>query len=454
MTAGTWPPALWNPPATPALRACPIVLPHYCPHSSQCSAAAGIGACAGAALRAVREGGSRTILHGRRCSYSAFALAMRVGRDGNGDATQPGVQHQPAGPAGRDGAGRRLPHQAGAGRRRLRHHLPRRRDRARPPRHHQGILSGRLRRPRATPAMPRRARRTAPSDYKWGLDRFIEEAQTLARFVHPNIVRVYRYFRANNTGYMVLHFEEGGSFKAWLKGLEARAAPARARQDPRAAARRARAGARGRLPAPRHRPRQHHHPQGRLAGADRLRLGARRDRLAFQDRQRAGQAGLQPLRAVRHHQPPAGAVDRHLRARRHALSRHHRQAPARCALAHGQRRVRARPAKRRSAPTAPAFLAAIDKALQARGRRAAAIDRANGASSCWRRSPSASGPARSAAARSQRLRTARSEPAPPPPEPEQEARSRCSPTRPPSLVPRAPRCAAAEGPAARLHRGA
>ena len=57
-------------------------------------------------------------------------------------------------------------------------------------------------------------------DYKWGLDRFIEEAQTLARFVHPNIVRVYRYFRANNTGYMVLHFEEGGSFKSWLKGLK------------------------------------------------------------------------------------------------------------------------------------------------------------------------------------------------------------------------------------------
>jgi WD40 repeat protein/serine/threonine protein kinase len=57
-------------------------------------------------------------------------------------------------------------------------------------------------------------------DYKWGLERFIEEAQTLARFVHPNIVRVYRYFRANNTGYMVLHFEEGGSFKAWLRNLK------------------------------------------------------------------------------------------------------------------------------------------------------------------------------------------------------------------------------------------
>ncbi len=57
-------------------------------------------------------------------------------------------------------------------------------------------------------------------DYRWGLDRFIEEAQTLARFDHPNIVRVYRYFRANNTGYMVLHFEEGQSLKSWLRGLK------------------------------------------------------------------------------------------------------------------------------------------------------------------------------------------------------------------------------------------
>ena len=57
-------------------------------------------------------------------------------------------------------------------------------------------------------------------DFQWGLDRFIEEAQTLARFDHPNVVRVHRYFRANNTAYMVLHFEEGGSFKAWLKNLK------------------------------------------------------------------------------------------------------------------------------------------------------------------------------------------------------------------------------------------
>jgi serine/threonine protein kinase len=70
---------------------------------------------------------------------------------------------------------------------------------------------------RGRSAMPRS--REVADDYQWGLDRFIEEAQTLARFDHPNIVRVHRYFRANDTGYMVLHFEEGGSFRAWLKGL-------------------------------------------------------------------------------------------------------------------------------------------------------------------------------------------------------------------------------------------
>lgn len=71
---------------------------------------------------------------------------------------------------------------------------------------------------RAYDASPRS--QEVAGDYQWGLDRFIEEAQTLARFDHPNVVRVHRYFRANNTAYMVLHFEEGGSFKSWLRGLK------------------------------------------------------------------------------------------------------------------------------------------------------------------------------------------------------------------------------------------
>jgi len=60
---------------------------------------------------------------------------------------------------------------------------------------------------------------TAPggaSDYEAGLDRFLKEARTLAGFSHPNIVRVVRYFKANETGYMVMDYERGESLKAWL----------------------------------------------------------------------------------------------------------------------------------------------------------------------------------------------------------------------------------------------
>ena len=54
-------------------------------------------------------------------------------------------------------------------------------------------------------------------DYRWGLDRFLQEARTLARFSHPHIVRVNRYFEANNTAYMVMEYEEGESLNRLLK---------------------------------------------------------------------------------------------------------------------------------------------------------------------------------------------------------------------------------------------
>jgi len=54
-------------------------------------------------------------------------------------------------------------------------------------------------------------------DYKWGLERFILEARTLAKFSHPHIVRVNRYFQANNTGYMVMDYEKGESLNQMLK---------------------------------------------------------------------------------------------------------------------------------------------------------------------------------------------------------------------------------------------
>lgn len=52
--------------------------------------------------------------------------------------------------------------------------------------------------------------------YRWGLERFIQEARTLARFDHPSIVRVQSVFEVNNTAYMVMRFEEGTNLAALL----------------------------------------------------------------------------------------------------------------------------------------------------------------------------------------------------------------------------------------------
>ncbi len=53
--------------------------------------------------------------------------------------------------------------------------------------------------------------------FKWGLERFISEARTLARFKHPNIVRVHAVFRENNTAYMVMEYEHGRGLDRILK---------------------------------------------------------------------------------------------------------------------------------------------------------------------------------------------------------------------------------------------
>jgi serine/threonine protein kinase len=53
-------------------------------------------------------------------------------------------------------------------------------------------------------------------DYTWGLERFVLEARTLARFSHQHIVRVNRYIEANATAYMVMDYEAGVSLSQWL----------------------------------------------------------------------------------------------------------------------------------------------------------------------------------------------------------------------------------------------
>jgi len=58
-------------------------------------------------------------------------------------------------------------------------------------------------------------------NYQWGLDRFLLEARTLAKFSHPHIVRVNRYFESHGTGYMVMDYEKGQSLSQILKASPA-----------------------------------------------------------------------------------------------------------------------------------------------------------------------------------------------------------------------------------------
>ena len=53
-------------------------------------------------------------------------------------------------------------------------------------------------------------------EFNWGLERFVNEGQTLARFDHPVIVRVLSVFQANGTAYMVMRYEHGQSLHELL----------------------------------------------------------------------------------------------------------------------------------------------------------------------------------------------------------------------------------------------
>ena len=55
------------------------------------------------------------------------------------------------------------------------------------------------------------------ADFKWGLGRFLDESRLLARFGHPNIVRVYQSFRARGTGYLVMEYVNGDTFTELLR---------------------------------------------------------------------------------------------------------------------------------------------------------------------------------------------------------------------------------------------
>lgn len=55
------------------------------------------------------------------------------------------------------------------------------------------------------------------AEYRDGLARFLAETRVLASFRHPHIVRVNRFFEANNTAYMVMDYEQGQPLRHCVK---------------------------------------------------------------------------------------------------------------------------------------------------------------------------------------------------------------------------------------------
>jgi serine/threonine protein kinase len=58
--------------------------------------------------------------------------------------------------------------------------------------------------------------------FRIGLKCFFEEGRALARIVHPNVVRVLNFFRANDTVYMVMAYESGHSLQEYAARLVSR----------------------------------------------------------------------------------------------------------------------------------------------------------------------------------------------------------------------------------------
>ena len=57
--------------------------------------------------------------------------------------------------------------------------------------------------------------------YAKGLESFINEARLLGSLDHPALVKVYRFWQANGTAYMVMPYYEGTTLKKWLADLGA-----------------------------------------------------------------------------------------------------------------------------------------------------------------------------------------------------------------------------------------
>jgi hypothetical protein len=65
-------------------------------------------------------------------------------------------------------------------------------------------------------ALPSIAEENIPT-FRYGMKCFFEEGRALARLSHPNVVRVLNFFRANDTVYLVMHYERGRTLQDYIQ---------------------------------------------------------------------------------------------------------------------------------------------------------------------------------------------------------------------------------------------
>ncbi|MCL4725534.1 MAG: protein kinase, partial [Burkholderiales bacterium] len=53
--------------------------------------------------------------------------------------------------------------------------------------------------------------------FRYGMKCFFEEGRALAKISHPNVVQVLNFFRANETVYMVMHYERGRTLQEHIQ---------------------------------------------------------------------------------------------------------------------------------------------------------------------------------------------------------------------------------------------
>ena len=54
-------------------------------------------------------------------------------------------------------------------------------------------------------------------NFEYGLSSFLKEAQVLAKFNHPNVVRVNSFCESNNTAYFIMDYEKGKDLEDYLE---------------------------------------------------------------------------------------------------------------------------------------------------------------------------------------------------------------------------------------------